>query len=126
MPALVRSAALLTGLTFLLLFQLAGEVLVQALALPLPGPVLGLMLMFLALLVQGKVPPPLREASSGILQHFSILFVPAGAGVLLHAERIGTDWLPIAAALLVSTLLSIAVTALTLRLLMRVRQRADR
>lgn len=110
---------MLTGLTFLLLFQLAGEVLVQALALPLPGPVLGLILLFLALLIRGKAPAPLREASSGILQHFSILFVPAGVGVLLHAERIGADWLPIAAAVLVSTLLSIAVTALALRLLLR-------
>jgi holin-like protein len=120
------TAALLTGLTFLLLFQLAGEVLVQSLGLPLPGPVLGLILLFLTLLIRGHVPPPLREASSGILQHFSILFVPAGAGVLLHADRLGADWLPIAAALLVSTLSSIAVTALVLRVLTRRRQRADR
>lgn len=117
---------MLTGLTFLLIFQLVGEVLVQALALPLPGPVLGLMLLFLALLVRGEVPPSLREASGGILQHFSILFVPAGAGVLLHADRLGADWLPIAAALVASTLLSITVTALTLRLLMRRRPRAER
>jgi holin-like protein len=110
---------MLDGLTLLLVFQLVGEVLVHALALPVPGPVLGLLLLFLVLLGRGAVPPWLRETANGVLQHFSILFVPAGAGVLLHIHRIGTDWLPIAVALLASTMLSVAVTALTLRALLR-------
>lgn len=113
---------MLGGLTLLLVFQLLGEVLVQALALPVPGPVLGLALLFLALVARGRVAPALRETANGLLQHFSILFVPAGAGVLLHVHRLRADWLPVAVALLVSTLLSVAVTALTLRALVKRRQ----
>jgi holin-like protein len=109
---------MLNGLTLLLVFQLLGEVLVHVLALPVPGPVLGLLLLFLVLLGRGAVPPWVRDTGNGVLQHFSILFVPAGAGVLLHFHRLGADWLPIVVALLASTMLSVAVTALTLRALL--------
>jgi holin-like protein len=107
------------GLTLLLVFQLVGELLVQAAKLPVPGPVLGLLLLFLTLALRGEVAAPLRDAANGLLQHFSILFVPAGAGVLLHLHRLGQDWLPIAVALVGSTALSVAVTALVLRFLLR-------
>jgi holin-like protein len=117
---------MLGGLTLLLVFQLVGEVLVQALGLPLPGPVLGLLLLFLMLTVRGEVARPLRDTANGVLQHFSILFVPAGAGVLLHGSRIGQDWLPLAAALVGSTVLSIGVTALSLRALLRYRRGTSR
>jgi holin-like protein len=110
---------MLASLTLLLALQLAGEVLVQALGLPVPGPVLGLLLLFLALLARGEAPPQLEQTAGGVLQHFSLLFVPAGAGVLLHVDRIGAEWLPIVAALVLSTLLSIAVTALVLRAVLR-------
>lgn len=115
---------MLASFTLLLVFQLAGEVLVQAIGLPVPGPVLGFLLLFLSLLARGALSAPLREAADSVLQHFSLLFVPAGAGVLLHLERLGDDWLPIAAALMFSTLLSIAVTALVLRAMLR-RRGAD-
>ena len=110
---------MLSGLTLLLVFQLAGEVLVQFLSLPVPGPVLGLLLLFAMLLLRGEAAAPLRDAANGVLRHFSVLFVPAGAGVLLHANRVGQDWLPLAAALVGSTVLSIGVTALCLRALLR-------
>lgn len=106
---------MLGSLTLLLVYQLAGEVLVQALGLPVPGPVLGLLLLFLTLLLRGAPGAQMAQTSAGVLQHFSLLFVPAGAGVLLHTDRLGSEWLPIAVALVVSTLLSIGVTALVLR-----------
>lgn len=110
---------MLASLTLLLVFQLAGEVLVQALGLPVPGPVLGMLLLFLALLARGSPGAPLEQTAGSVLQHFSLLFVPAGAGVLRHLDRIGSEWLPIAIALVLSTLLSIGVTALLLRAILR-------
>jgi holin-like protein len=61
----------------------------------------------------------LRRSAQQLLQHLSLLFVPAGVGVMLHARRVGEEWLPIAAALVLSTLLAVAVGALTMRLLAR-------
>ena len=84
-----------------------------------PGPVIGMALLFAALALRGGPAPALRETCQNLLQHLSLLFVPAGVGVMLHFGRIGGEWLPLAASLVGSTLLAIAVTALVLRALMR-------
>lgn len=107
------------ALTLLLLFQLAGEILVLAFALPLPGPVIGMALLFATLALRGGVSDNLRTTANGLLQHLSLLFVPAGAGVMIHFSRIGGEWPAILVALVASTALTLIVTALVLRLLLR-------
>lgn len=101
----------LTGLTWLLVFQLVGEVVVRLLDWPVPGPVLGMLLLFLMLLAIRRVPAPMDTASTGLLAHLSLLFVPAGVGIMVHADRLLTEWLPIVAVLLVTTLLTMVFTA---------------
>ena len=110
---------MIKGLTVLLLFQLAGEVLAHLLSLPLPGPVIGMALLFTALVLRGAVPAFLGTTSTALLSHLSLLFVPAGVGVMLHFQRIGAEWLAISCALVLSTAITLAVTALTLRLMQR-------
>lgn len=117
---------MIAALTLLLVFQLVGEVIARALALPIPGPVIGMALLFLALLVRGGPGEDLRQTSGQLLQHLSLLFVPAGVGVMLHFHRIGDEWLPLAASLVGSTVLTIAVTALVLRALSRRAETADK
>ena len=106
---------MLAALTQLLIFQLAGEVIVRGLALPVPGPVLGMLLLFSALILRGGPGKELQTTGSTLLQHLSLLFVPAGAGVMVHLHRIADEWLPIAVALVASTLIGLAVTALVIR-----------
>jgi holin-like protein len=110
---------MLGALTLLLVYQLAGEVIVLALDLPVPGPVIGMLLLFLTLLLRGGAGAPLRDTANGLLSHLSLLFVPAGVGVMVHLSRLGDEWLAIAAALVGSTVITIAVTALVMRALMR-------
>lgn len=107
------------AITLLLVFQLLGEVLARALALPIPGPVIGMALLFAALAWRGGPAPELRNTAQGLLQHLSLLFVPAGTGVMLHFRRLSDEWLPLVVALLLSTAVTIALTALVLRLLQR-------
>lgn len=102
---------MIAGLTWLLVFQLAGEVVAQASGLPVPGPVLGMAFLFCALVRRGRVPVALQGAASGVLSHLSLLFVPAGVGVMVHAHRIGEEWLAILLALVSSTLVALALTA---------------
>ncbi|MFL6648552.1 MAG: CidA/LrgA family protein [Sulfurifustaceae bacterium] len=106
---------MLLALTLLLSFQLAGEALSQAFALPIPGPVVGMALLFAAIAQPRMRSEHLRQTAQNLLQHLSLLFVPAGVGVMLHAERVAAEWLPIASALVLSTWLAIVVTALTAR-----------
>ena len=102
---------MLSYLTLILCCQLAGELFVVAMALPIPGPVVGMVLLFVGLLVSGGVPDDLATLADALLNHLSLLFVPAGVGVIVHFALIGADALAISVALVVSTLLTIAVTA---------------
>ena len=102
----------LNGITLLLIFQLIGEVGARLLDIPVPGPVIGMLLLFLALAVRRSVPPSLDTASSTLLSHLSLLFVPAGVGMMIHFERITGEWLPIAVALLGSTVITMLASAL--------------
>lgn len=108
---------MLGALTLLLLFQLAGEALRLFFGLPIPGPVLGMVLLFAALAWRGGPSAQLRDTAQNLLQHLSLLFVPAGVGVMLHVQRMADEWLPIVLAIFASTFFSIAVTALVLRAL---------
>lgn len=110
---------MLMGLLILLVCQLLGEWLVLALALPVPGPVMGMVLMLVALIVMRRVPDMIRTPSEGLLRHLALLFVPAGVGLTVHAELIAKEWLVILVALVLSTVVTIIVTALVLKRLTR-------
>ncbi|MFO1325451.1 MAG: CidA/LrgA family protein [Burkholderiales bacterium] len=114
---------LLAGFTWLLLFQCAGEALVRLAQWPVPGPVAGMALLFATLLIRGRSPDALSVAADGLARHLSLLFVPAGVGVMLHVARVAGEWLPIVVALGVSTVLAIAATALTFEWLARRQER---
>ena len=108
---------MINTITLLLLYQLVGEILARLLGLPIPGPVIGMGLLFLALLARGRVSEGLKTGAGSLLQHLSLLFIPAGAGVMLHLQRVENEWLPITLALIVSTFAGMAVTALVLKAL---------
>ncbi len=106
---------MLEYLTLILVCQLIGEFAVSAASAPFPGPVAGMLLLFLFLLFKGAVPEDLGQVSSALLNNLSLLFVPAGVGVMVHFELLGSDALPLSIALIASTVLTIAVTALVMR-----------
>lgn len=110
---------MLESLALLLVCQLIGELLVQFVGLPLPGPVAGMVLLFLLLTLRRGVPAQLRHTCLTLLSHLSLLFVPAGVGVVLHFEAIAREWLVILFTLVFSTVATIAVTALTMSTLAR-------
>lgn len=105
---------MLNYLTLIFGCQLAGELAARAAQSSVPGPVVGMAILFCLLLFRGSVPERLSQTAGFLLSHLSLLFVPAGVGVMLHFSLLGDDWLPIAAALIVSTVLTIAVTALVM------------
>lgn len=111
---------LLRGLAALLLCQSAGELLARALSLPLPGPVLGLGLLW-ALLALPRLGPALAQAvgaaAEGLLGHLSLLFVPLGVGVVAHLGLLREHGWALAGVLVASTAVGIATTALVLRAL---------
>lgn len=101
--------------TVLLACQLAGEAVVRTTGVPVPGPVLGMVLLFAGLLVKGSVPDGLQQTATGVLGHLSLLFVPAGVGVMAHLSLLEAEWDALLAALIGSTVATIAVTALVMK-----------
>ena len=102
----------LNGITLLLIYQLVGEISVLLLRIPVPGPVLGMVMLFLTLVFRGRSTTSLDSASSALLSHLSLLFVPAGVGMIVHFDRVIHEWLPITIALVLSTIITMAATAI--------------
>jgi holin-like protein len=103
----------------LLIFQTLGEGLAFAFSLPVPGPVIGMLLLFCYLLMRPKTIDQLAPTTLEFLKHLSLLFIPAGVGIMVHAERVAAEWLPIVVALVVSAGVSLVVTALVLKWLQK-------
>ncbi len=111
------------GLALLLLAQLLGTLLASWLGLPIPGPVLGMALLALGLLLAKRVPHGLKTAAGGLLKHMPLFFIPAGVGVIVLQDQLRAAWLPLVAAIIGSTLLALAVTALVMKGLARLLDR---
>ncbi|MDR2838304.1 MAG: CidA/LrgA family protein, partial [Azonexus sp.] len=69
--------------------------------------------------LRGGASDELRQTSQNLLQHLSLLFVPAGTGVMLHLHRIANEWLALLLSIVVSTFVTLTVTALAMRWLQR-------
>jgi holin-like protein len=108
----------LQGITWLLVFECIGEGASRLAGWPVPGPVVGMLGLFVALRIRGRIPEALATSADGLARHLSLLFVPAGVGVMLHFSRLADEWLPIVAAILGSTVLAIAAASWTFAKLM--------
>ena len=112
-------SSMIRGLFVLLLFQLIGEVLARGLGLPAPGPVVGLALLVVAMAVWRALSPyddealassEVGRAADGLLKSLSLFFVPAGVGVVQYLGLLEAQGLALAAALIVSTVLTMLAT----------------
>ncbi|EKM94924.1 CidA/LrgA family protein [Stutzerimonas degradans] len=101
---------LLRGLTWLVLFQLLGTVLNVLLVPMLPGPIIGLLLLFAALLLRGSASESLQVAASSLLRYLPLLLVPPAVGVMVYTEAILQDFWAIVGVLVISLLLSLVFT----------------
>jgi holin-like protein len=119
---------MIASLTLILICQLVGEVFVRALHLPVPGPVVGLVILLVALVCMDRFSylsiGPLREnavegTAKGLLANLSLLFVPAGVGVIQQLDLINQHGLAIFLVLVASVLVTLLITAGTFLLASR-------
>src|SRR5258708_5588724 len=119
---------MIASLSLILLCQLAGEVIVRGLALPMPGPVVGLLFLLLLLLARDRFSILARgalqddgveNASRGLLANLSLLFVPAGVGVVQKLDLVAAHGIAIVAVLAISVVVTLLVTVATFLLASR-------
>lgn len=110
---------MLYAILTLIAVQCLGDLIAAAIALPIPGMVIGLMLLLCCLGIRGwwlgsqrAVPDALNRVAGTLHGHFGLLFVPAGVGVVANIDRLATDGLALLAAVLLSTAVTIALTAM--------------
>lgn len=111
---------MLHAILILLGCQLIGEVLARGLTLPVPGPVIGMALLFAALQLRSRLRPeaaeigslPLGAVAGFLLANLSLLFVPAGTGIIRQTAVLTAHGPGLIIALIGSTALTLVVTAL--------------
>ena len=103
---------MLKAIVSLFLCLTIGDVINRLTGVPLPGGVIGLVLMLAFLIWRGGPDQPLKETSHFLLRNMTVLFIPASVGLITQLPALKQDAVPIGIAIVVSTVLGMAVTAL--------------
>lgn len=123
---------MIASLCLILLCQLAGEIVVRSVAWPIPGPVFGMLLLFALLLLRDRaalfVIGPLRaggveNAAKGLLAHLSLMFIPAGVGVVQRLDLLAEHGVAIAGVLAISVVITLLMTVATFLIISRLMAR---
>ena len=112
-------------LTWLVLLQLLGNLINLVLLPALPGPIIGMLLLFGFLIVHGEVGEPLSVASSSLLKYLPLILVPPAVGVMAYASDIAADFWAVVGALVLSLLISLAFAGWLMQKLIERQQRRE-
>ncbi len=110
---------MLFWLTMLVAAQWAGQAVATLAGLPVPGPVIGMLLLLIFLFIRGQVPDGLSAAASPLLTHLSLLFIPAGVGVIAHLGLVRSQWPALVASVVLGTLATLLLTGWLMQRLLR-------
>lgn len=102
------------ALVMLLGLQLIGEIMVQMSGIAVPGPVVGMVLLFIILQIRNSLPEALRNTAEVLLSNLALLFIPAGVGIIQHGTRLANEWQVLLVTIIFSTLITAAITALVM------------
>lgn len=114
-----RTLPMLTNIAILLSLQILGEVIAFAFSLPIPGPVIGMVLMLLALILKDDLIDRIRPTASVLLAHLALLFVPAAVGVIQYVDRIQQEWVGIVLIIVLGTAITMVITAVCVQWIMK-------
>ena len=110
---------MLSSIAIILGYQVVGELISRLAGLPVPGPVIGMVLMLLSFLVKDNLINRVRPSAGVLLANLSLLFVPAGVGIMRHGQRFLNEGVAIMIALVVSTVIAMIVTAYVIILMQK-------
>jgi holin-like protein len=107
---LLEMIVMLEQIARVMFWLCVGEIAARSGLLPLPAPVTGLILLYAELAVRGKLPDDLGVLADRLLQFLGMLFVPAGVGVIAYLNILKAEALPIFAAVIGGTAITLFVT----------------
>jgi len=125
---------MLNSIFLIFFFQLVGEFIQKFLELSIPGPVIGLFLLLIMLLLSKKkyykIPVNFQinliNSAENLLNYLPLLFIPVGVGVVMHLSLLEDNLVPVMLVIIIGTLLTLAVTAFVMERLLKVVNKDDR
>ena len=111
---------MLKGILTLLLFQLAGEVISAYWKLSVSGPIVGMILLFIALMVRNGPSADLAACSTTLIKYLPLLFLPAGVGIFFLPGNFSNQWPAILAAMFLGTTIAIVITASLMKFCLKI------
>lgn len=124
---------MLNSIFLIFFFQLVGEFIQKFLELSIPGPVIGLFLLLIMLLLSKKkyykIPVNFQinliNSAENLLNYLPLLFIPVGVGVVMHLSLLEDNLVPVVLVIIIGTLLTLAVTAFVMERLLKVVNKDD-
>ena len=124
---------MLNSIFLIFFFQLVGEFIQKFLELSIPGPVIGLFLLLIMLLLSKKkyykIPVNFQinliNSAENLLNYLPLLFIPVGVGVVMHLSLLEDNLVPVMIVIIIGTLLTLAVTAFVMERLLKVVNKDD-
>jgi len=116
---------LLSGAAIILISLLTGNFLSSYFDLPIPGNIIGMTLLLLALVFGVVKVGTIKSVCEFLLQNMALFFVPIGVGMIAHFNLIGREFIPITASMVASTFIVMAVTGLTAQRMLKGRGESD-
>lgn len=109
----------INGFIVLLSLLFIGNIISEFFALPIPGSIIGMVMLFIILIMRKSVPQSVDQVSSGLISIMGMLFVPAGVGISQYFDLLARDWFVIFFTAILTTFISLAVSAYLFTFLMR-------
>jgi len=106
-------------LLYILGFSFLGEVISRVFTLPVPGSVIGMLLLFCSLQFRVVKVHQVDRVGKFLLENLSILFVPAGVGIMVYFPVIRHTWWLLLIISLIVTSISIAFIGKTVQFVKR-------
>ena len=124
---------MLNSIFLIFFFQLVGEFIQKFLELSIPGPVIGLFLLLIMLLLSKKkyykIPVNFQinliNSAENLLNYLPLLFIPVGVGVVMHLSLLEDNLVPVMLVIIIGTLLTLALTAFVMERLLKVVNKDD-
>ncbi|MFD2756625.1 CidA/LrgA family protein [Comamonas terrae] len=113
---------MLYAVATLFAFQLLGEFIARFSGLPLPGALIGTLMLLLALLLYRRLPKALEDTAGVLLQNMMLLFIPVIAGVMQEFDHLQREWLPFVLACVLGSAFTFAATAWTFRFFLQLQR----
>lgn len=110
---------LLRQLFIILAICLAGEFFHRFLHLPIPGNVLGMILLLICLCKGIIKVEMIEDITKFLLDHLAFFFLPAGVGLIIYFDLLKANWIPIFTICFAITIIVMIVTGRTVQFLKR-------